>query len=85
MEKVFSEEGHLGVGEDRVQHILWRASNIDLPNSTQIVILQCFTNNTDHNKPSTFANEMMKIALVILKKSYQTKIIITSPVLWDNN
>ena len=61
------------------------ASNIELPNSTQILIFQCGTNNTDHNKTSTIANEIMKIATVLFKMSYQTKLTITSLLLGDNN
>lgn len=54
--RYFLKKINLGVGGDRVQHVLWRASNIDLLNSTQIALLQFGTNNTDRNEPSTFAN-----------------------------
>ena len=83
--KYFLKKSNLNVGRDRVQHVLWHPCNIDLPNSTQILILQCGTNNTNHNKTSTIANEIMKIATVLFKMSYQTNITITSLLLGNNN
>ena len=66
-----------------VWHALWRAGHIDLPNSTKIVILQCSTNNTDQDRPSTIANGIMKITLFLLKKSNHVKLIITGLLPWN--
>ena len=71
---------YLGIGGDQVHHVLWHASNIDLPNSTQRG-----TKNIDHNIPSTTGNGIMKIASVILKKNNNNKAIITSLLPKDKN
>lgn len=72
--KHFSKMFNLVIGGDRV---IWRAGNIGLPSSTEIIILQFSTNNIDHNKPRTIENEIIKIVSILLNKSYQIKIIIT--------
>ena len=58
---------NLGASGYRARQVLLRAGNIDLPNSTQIVILPYITNNIDQGKPSTFANGVMKIVRVLRK------------------
>lgn len=83
--KHFSKTFNLGIGGYRVQHVLWRAGNIDLPNSTHIAILQCSSNNIDHKKPRTIAHRSMKVASELLQKSYHIKIMITGLLLGDNN
>ena len=83
--KYFLKTVSLAVGGERVQRILWRVGNTDVPNSTQIVMFQCRTNNIDHNKPSTIANRLMKIASVLIKESNHIKITITGLLTWDKN
>ena len=63
--KYFLKTFNLGIGGDSVQHVQWRANNIDLSNSTNIAIIQCDTNNIDHNKPSTISRRLMKFALLV--------------------
>ena len=63
--KYFLKTFNLGIGGDNVQHVLWRADNIDLSNSTNIAIIQCDTNNIDNNKPSKISHRLMKFALLV--------------------
>ena len=42
---------NFGIGGDRTQYVLWRATNIELPATTNIAVVHCGTNNIDVDRP----------------------------------
>ena len=51
-----------GIGDDRVQHLLWRAHDLRCFSSLRNVIILCGINNLYQNSPEDIANGLIKIA-----------------------
>lgn len=68
---------NFGIGGDRTQHVLWRAENLDLPETAQIVVLHCGTNNIDRDRPHDIANGVASVGLAFQEKRPGVKIIVT--------
>ena len=52
---------NLGIGGDRMQHVLWRSMNIDLNPNAKYVIIHCGTNNVDKDQPRAIGKSIMAI------------------------
>ena len=71
---------NFGVAGDRIQHVLWRAMNIQLNSSTKYIVIHCGTNNLDSDDPCDIANGIISIGLTFQNKYAELKILI-SPLL----
>ena len=65
-----------GVGDDKVQNVLWRAENIPLPQSLKYVVISCGTNNLDTDDSEKIADGLFCIALALKKRINHLKIVI---------
>ena len=70
------QTSNLGIGGDRVEHVLWRMENLDIPTSVENVILQCGTNSLGKNSPNDIANSIICIALTAIKRKPSINVII---------
>ena len=56
-----------GIGGDRIQHALWRATHLSLPESVRVVVLLCGTNNLAHDLPSDIADGVISCGTRLLE------------------
>ena len=63
----FSSTLNLGVGGDRVEHVLWRIQNYLFPASVKVVIVICGTNNIGKNDNKLIAATLEYAAECLLK------------------
>ena len=70
------QTSNLGIGGDRVEHVLWRMENLDIPTSVENAILQCGTNSLGKNSPNDIANSIICIALTAIKRKPSINVII---------
>jgi len=68
---------NFGIGGDRTQHVLWRAENIDLPQTTKYLVIHCGTNNIDRDSPRDIANGIISIGLTLQEKNPGLKVVVT--------
>ena len=73
----FKNALNLGIGGDRVEHVLWRVENLDLSSSIQDIVLQCGTNSLENDSPMEIANSITCIALTIMKKIPKVNVVVT--------
>ena len=67
---------NLGIGGDKVQHILWRIEDLELPSSLNYLFLHCGTNNISCSSPRDIADGILSIGIMAKKKLANLKIII---------
>ena len=60
---------NLGIGEDRVENVLWRAIDLSLPSSVKNVVILCGTNNISIHTPRDIADCIISIGSILQKKS----------------
>ena len=72
-----SDTMNCGIGGDKVENILWRAENLNLPSHIKNVIIHCGTNNLHKNTSEEIADGLMCTALTITKEINNTKVFIT--------
>ena len=73
----FSNFSNFGIGGDRVQHIIWRAENMEFEHSIKSVLLQCGTNNIENDSSFDIVNGIICAALIILQRNKSTSVIIS--------
>ena len=65
-----------GIGEDRVQNVLWRAQNLPVIPSLRNVVILCGTNNLFQNSPEDIADDVMEISETFQSKYNSISIVI---------
>jgi len=65
----FTSSLNLGVGGDRVEHVLWRIQNYSLPASVKVVVVMCGTNNIGKNDARLIAATLEYTADHLLKRN----------------
>ena len=65
-----------GIGGDKVEHVLWRTENMNIPTNIKDTFILCGTNNIDRNTPEEIANGLICSAINIAKLFKHTKIYI---------
>ena len=74
--KFFDENTmNCGIGNDKVQNILWGVENVPLPQSLEYVVISCGTNNLDTDDSEKIADGLFCIALALKKRMNQLKIV----------
>ena len=76
---------NFGIGGDRTQHVLWRATNIELPVTTNIAVVHCGTNNIDVDRPRDIACGIISIGLKLQELKPDIKVIVTGLLPRDLN
>ena len=64
-----------GIGDDKVQNVLWGVENIPLPQSLEYVVISCGTNNLDTDDSEKIADGLFCIALALKKRINHLKIV----------
>ena len=64
-----------GIGNDKVQNILWGVENVPLPQSLEYVVISCGTNNLDTDDSEKIADGLFCIALALKKRVNHLKIV----------
>ena len=59
---------NFGISGDKTQRVLWRVTNMDLPDSLKFVIVHCGTNNVGKDGPVDIVNALFLIATHIQKR-----------------
>ena len=59
---------NFGIGGDRTQHVLWRATNIELPVTTNIAVVHCGCKNCLYDGDWMF---IFRFTVVIFDESYE--------------
>ena len=67
----------MGISDDRVGNVLWRAWDISLQQATLFVILHCGASNLDQSKTKDIAEGAMKIAETFTKNQPKITTIIS--------
>ena len=58
---------NLGIGEDRIENVLWCINDIVLPNSIRSVVIHCGTNNID-----TSSSDEISVVVVSIARPWPT-------------
>ena len=61
---------NFGISGDKIKNVLWHVYHMTLSASVEYIIIQCGTNNLEHNSPLKIAKGLINIAC-ILNKSYK--------------
>ena len=67
---------NLGVSGDKIQHVLWRAENLEFPCSIKEVTIVCGTNNLEECTTIDISNGIICIALVLVMRNPSIKVFI---------
>ena len=67
---------NLGIGDDRVENVLWRAISLPLPSSVQNIVVQYRTNNISTDSPRDIADCIVDVGTIFWRKSNTVNIII---------
>ena len=74
-----------GIGEDRVDNILWRCQNLPLRSHLQNAVFMCGTNNIQHNSVEDILDGIVEIALSLRRKYHPIAIFVCGRLHRDNN
>ena len=67
---------NLGIGGDKVENILWRIEDTNLPPTLQYFFVYCGTNNIGSSSPKDIADGILSIGIMAKKQQEQLKIVI---------
>ena len=67
---------NIGIGGDKVENILWRVEDLELPSSLTHLFLHCGTNNLSRSSPRDIADEILSIGVMAKKKLANLMIIV---------
>ena len=65
-----------GIGGDKVENILWRVEDLELPSSLTYLFLHCGTNNLSRSSPRDIADGILSIGVMAKKKLANLMIIV---------
>ena len=65
--KSFTSTLNLGLGGDRVEHVLWRLFYHKFPSSVKVVVVICGTNNIERNSVQSIAATLEFACVSLLK------------------
>eukprot|EP00112_Aurelia_sp_Birch-Aquarium-sp1_P009827 Seg2132.2 transcript_id=Seg2132.2/GoldUCD/mRNA.D3Y31 product="Platelet-activating factor acetylhydrolase IB subunit gamma" protein_id=Seg2132.2/GoldUCD/D3Y31 len=68
---------NFGIGADRIENVLWRIQNGEIPSNVRSAVIQVGTNNIGEDGPHEIKNRIAKIAQEILHKEPDACVIIT--------
>ena len=68
---------NFGVGGDRIQHVLWRIENGEIPLNLQVAFVHCGTNNLDRDNPAEIRDGIASIVNTIQEKKPNDNIIVS--------
>ena len=68
---------NLGIGGDRVQHVLWRLKHGELDCDPKIIVLHCGTNNIGKDSPKEIAEGLLNCVDQISEDCPHTRTIVT--------
>ena len=78
-----------GIGEDKVENVVWRIGNVNENEELRYVVLICGTNNIDKNLPEGIVKGNKYAIRLVKSKFYSSKIIVLrilsrelSPRIW---
>ena len=78
-----------GIGEDKVENVVWRIGNVNENEELRYVVLICGTNNIDKNAPEDIVKGIKYAIRLVKSKFYSSKIIVSgilsrelSPRIW---
>ena len=77
-ENFFTNTINLGIGGDKIQHVLWRLRNTRLSPNINYVIVHCGTNNIDTNTPDDISNALVLAANLIHNYHPSVNVILSS-------
>ena len=85
--KYFPKQSALnfGIPGDRIENILWRVQNIELPTNIKYAIFQGGTNNLDYDAPEDIANAISIMAYFLIQNHPNIKIIVSGLLPRDSN
>ena len=66
----------LGIGGDKVENILWRIEDTNLPPPLEYFFVHCGTNNIGSSSPKDIADGILSIGIMAKKQQEQLKIVI---------
>ena len=61
----------------RIQHVLWRIQNGEIPVNVESVVIHCGTNNLDKDSPAEIKKGITSIAYAVLKRKPCVNVIVT--------
>ena len=67
---------NLGIGGDKVENILWRIEDANLPSTLQYFFVHCGTNNISSSSPKDIADGFLSIGIMAKEQQEQSKIVI---------
>ena len=67
---------NLGIGDDPVENVLWRAISLPLPSSVRNIVVWCGTNNFSTDSPYDIADCIVDVGTIFRRKSNTVNIII---------
>ena len=67
---------NLGIGGDKVQHILWRMEDMVLPPTVEYLFIHCGTNNLECSSPKDIADGILAIGIMAKTKYPDVKVIV---------
>ena len=67
---------NLGIGGDKVENILWRIEDMNLPPTLQYLFVHCGTNNIGSSSAKDIADGILSIGVMAKKQQEQFKIVI---------
>ena len=67
---------NLGIGGDKVENILWRIEDMNLPPTLQYLFVHCGTNNIGSSSVKDIADGILSIGVMAKKQQEQLKIVI---------
>ena len=76
--KRLGSTANLGIGGDKIEHVLWRVKNGSFPKDCRFVILHVGTNNLKRDPPSRIVGGVRAICQAINKRHPGVKIAISS-------
>ena len=68
---------NFGIGGDKMQNVLWRIINGNLPRDLKVAVVHCGTNSIDRNTPVEIKDGIVSIVEALCKVRPNIKIIIT--------
>ena len=66
-----------GIRGDKVENLLWRAENLELPPAIKQIVILCGHNNIEANMPNDIANGLLCSGVTIKKRNSATNVYIT--------
>ena len=73
----FNDSSNFGIGGDRIQHIIWRAENMEFEHLVKNVVIISGTNNIEKDSSFDIVNGLICAALVILQRNGKVSVTIT--------